>query len=185
MKENTPYWGTIDGWHQPGIYELYAKMISKFDNAVFVEHGTWVGRSAICMAERIKASGKKIEFYAIDFFEDCYLTLDGKKVGEQYFENIEPFKDIINTIVGSTHEVYTQFEDESIDFLFMDADHEYEALKKDIGLWYPKIKKGGIISGHDYDPDQWDGVCIAVDEIFPDAEITMASGGNIWLKHKL
>ena len=42
------------------------------------------------------------------------------------------------------------FEDESLDFIFIDGDHEFQAITNDIACWIKKIKKGGIISGHDY-----------------------------------
>lgn len=41
--------------------------------------------------------------------------------------------------------------DESLDFVFIDADHSYDGVKKDIKSWMPKLKRGGLISGHDYD----------------------------------
>lgn len=40
--------------------------------------------------------------------------------------------------------------DGSLDFVYLDARHDYESVKEDIGLWYPKVKQGGIIAGHDY-----------------------------------
>ena len=46
----------------------------------------------------------------------------------------------------------TQFEDESIDFVYIDGDHSYDFVKNDIAAWYPKVKQGGILSGHDYTP---------------------------------
>lgn len=61
------------------------------------------------------------------------------------------------------------FEDHSLDFVFIDADHSYEGCKADIEAWLPKIKKGGFISGHDYandDPKFNFGVKRAVDEMF-------------------
>lgn len=42
------------------------------------------------------------------------------------------------------------FPDEYFDFIYIDADHTYDAVKEDLQAWYPKIKKGGILSGHDY-----------------------------------
>jgi len=47
-------------------------------------------------------------------------------------------------------ESYKLFEDESIDFLFIDGDHKYETVKKELKFWYPKIKNGGTIGGHDF-----------------------------------
>jgi predicted O-methyltransferase YrrM len=43
------------------------------------------------------------------------------------------------------------FKDRSIDFLFLDTEHSYEHVKEEILAWYPKIKTGGIIAGHDFD----------------------------------
>lgn len=37
-----------------------------------------------------------------------------------------------------------------LDFVYIDGDHRYESVKKDIELYYPKIKKGGVLAGHDY-----------------------------------
>ena len=38
---------------------------------------------------------------------------------------------------------------EKLDFVYIDGNHAYEYVKKDIGLYYPKLKKGGVIGGHD------------------------------------
>jgi len=50
-----------------------------------------------------------------------------------------------------SEEAAPSFEDKSLDFVFIDAEHTYECVKQDINLWYPKVKSGGILSGHDYD----------------------------------
>jgi hypothetical protein len=42
------------------------------------------------------------------------------------------------------------FKDESLDFIYIDANHSYEAVKEDLERWFPKIKPGGIFAGHDY-----------------------------------
>ena len=43
-----------------------------------------------------------------------------------------------------------KFSDEFFDYVYIDANHSYEAVKEDIEHWYPKVKAGGYISGHDY-----------------------------------
>jgi hypothetical protein len=43
-----------------------------------------------------------------------------------------------------------QFTDQSLDFVYIDADHSYESCLADIDAWHPKIRVGGILSGHDY-----------------------------------
>ena len=55
-------------------------------------------------------------------------------------------------------------EDNSLDFVFIDADHSYEGCKADIQAWLPKLKPGGLLSGHDYDHPELPGVKQAVDE---------------------
>lgn len=42
------------------------------------------------------------------------------------------------------------FKDESLDFVYIDGNHDLMHAVEDICSWYPKVKKGGIVSGHDY-----------------------------------
>jgi len=43
-----------------------------------------------------------------------------------------------------------RFADESLDFIYIDANHSYGYVKEDIREWSKKVKKGGVVSGHDY-----------------------------------
>ena len=58
----------------------------------------------------------------------------------------------------------------SLDFVYLDARHDYESVKRDLELWYDKIRPGGIFAGHDYLdgdlPQGVFGVKSAVDEFF-------------------
>ena len=53
-------------------------------------------------------------------------------------------------VQGLSHEVATQFEDNTFDWIYVDALHTGEALIQDLNAWYPKVKSGGIISGDDF-----------------------------------
>lgn len=57
-----------------------------------------------------------------------------------------------------------QFQDESLDWVYIDANHGYDAIKEDLALWWPKVKKGGTLSGHDYAVRPSFGVVQAVNE---------------------
>ena len=56
------------------------------------------------------------------------------------------------------------FEDGELEFVFIDGEHCYEAAKADIEAWWPKIRAGGLLMGHDYDRQRFPGLCRAVDE---------------------
>ena len=77
------------------------------------------------------------------------------------------------------------FPDGYFDFVYIDADHTYEMVKKDVNLWLPLVKKGGIIGGHDYGfPDEvcrYGGVQKAVDECFETDRIKVYKNQGVWL----
>jgi predicted O-methyltransferase YrrM len=70
---------------------------------------------------------------------------------------------------GKSPEAAEWFPDHMFDFVFIDADHSFVAVVKDIISWRPKVKHGGLLCGHDYGVDA--GVAEAVDLFFPDREL--------------
>ncbi len=53
-------------------------------------------------------------------------------------------------IRGFSMDAVKNFEDESLDFVYIDANHDYKHVTEDIAEWSKKVRRGGIISGHDY-----------------------------------
>ena len=57
---------------------------------------------------------------------------------------------------------------ETFDFVYIDDDHSYDGIQRSFNAWFPKVRKGGIISGHDYAPahhkNDCDGVREFIDE---------------------
>lgn len=68
----------------------------------------------------------------------------------QTIENTKEYQDRSFMLRGFSNQMINLFENESLDFVYIDANHAYDFVKEDIELWYPKVKKGGIVSGHDY-----------------------------------
>lgn len=64
-------------------------------------------------------------------------------------ELLSPYKGC-EILRGDSLEVAKTIPDGSLDFVFIDADHAYHAVVKDVAAWAPKVRKGGIVSGHDY-----------------------------------
>jgi len=73
--------------------------------------------------------------------------------------------------------------DEYFDLVFIDADHRREGFTADIRAWFPKVKVGGILCGHDYGNPYWP-VKEIVDEIFGD-EIKIWKPFFVWATRKL
>ena len=69
-------------------------------------------------------------------------------------------------IRGLSEDVAKIISDGYFDIVFIDGDHRYEAVLKDIKLWTPKVRKGGWISGHDHIKKS-PGVIRAVAKSFP------------------
>jgi len=71
--------------------------------------------------------------------------------------------------------------DGALDFVFIDADHSYEGCSSDIAAWFPKVKPGGLISGHDYANNDYKfGPMVkrAVDEFVLANNLTLDLGEN-------
>jgi len=51
---------------------------------------------------------------------------------------------------ATSKEAAPQFADGALDFVFIDAQHHYAAVKEDLELWYPKVRQGGLLCGHDW-----------------------------------
>lgn len=166
------FYETLPGWAAFG--ELYVAMVSKAkDDALFVEVGSWLGRSAALMGVEIINSRKKIEFVCVDPWLDGGPDLKDTKyyrdlkhpVYETFLENTRPIRTVVTALRMVSLEAVKQFDDGSIDFLMLDGDHSYEAVRADIDAWLPKMRRTGVISGDDY---LWPGVKKAADETFGD-----------------
>lgn len=97
--------------------------------------------------------------YALKLFENGWK---GKIVGIDIWRDVEhmarAFKNLENTnsimIKSTSIEASKIFARNSLDWIYIDGDHTYEAVKNDLNNWYPKVRKGGIIAGHDYTSDE-------------------------------
>ena len=72
-----------------------------------------------------------------------------------------------------------EIENNSLDMIFIDADHRYKAVLDDLKHWYPKVRKGGIIAGHDYSINVF-SVMMAVWKYFGTADNIKVGKDNTW-----
>ena len=124
------------------------------DHAAIVEVGSWKGRSTVAMCEGLRA-GSGATLWAVDTFAgdpDVAETagpIDQEAIAAEFAKNTAGY-DCLRVIVADSVQAAAEFDDGSLDWVFIDADHSYAAVVADIAAWAPKLKPGGLLSGHDY-----------------------------------
>lgn len=117
-----------------------------------------------------------LKLYGVDpwlIYEGYRDHVSQDRLNEFYNETRERMKPFNFQIIRDfSINAANRLNDKVLDFVYIDARHDYESVKEDIRAWHPIVKKGGIVSGHDYidgvDNDRPDkpkyGVKKAVDE---------------------
>lgn len=158
--------------------KLYKSIVDKFPtNSRFVEVGSWKGKSSAFMCVEIANSNKNIEFFCVDTWAGSIEHQDHEDLDKLYLtflDNMKPVEKFYFPLKLTSKEASKKFKDESLDFVFIDASHEYEDVIEDLKIWFPKVKKGGILAGHDCYPNnpEWGGVHKAVKETFTNFTVT-------------
>lgn len=94
-----------------------------------------------------------IDCWMDDFGSDCkpgYFNEDGNIRFNQAQEMLKDHEGRVALFKSTSMESVDKFEDESIDFCYIDGDHSLFGIFEDVHAWTPKVKIGGIISGHDF-----------------------------------
>ena len=96
-------------------------------------------------------------------------------------ERLKKFGNRVDFLRESSTDASKKIDDNYLDLVFIDAEHTYDSLKKDIETWSPKVKNGGIISGHDYGHGNFPDVKRLVDEWCEDKNYELNLGdGYVW-----
>jgi len=165
------------GWFDEKDVKEYRRLFELLPNdSSVLELGCYRGRSLCSVADIIKK--KNIKVYVVDVFtgtaSEGFYENDYRWEFEKNIKDYNFTADITQMKTSKASEI---FKNEMFGLIFIDAGHTYSEIKEDIEKYLPKLKRGGIISGHDYIiyPD----VKRAVDLIFPDAIINH----NIWSRN--
>ena len=137
-------------------YEVLRDLIDIYGYTSFAEIGTlWCATSKYilknCNINRIVC----VDPYKFNI-TDYYGSFDHrdwtKESVTQMKKEAKEFakKEKVEFYFKSSKEASKEIEDNSLDMVYIDADHTYEGVKTDIESWYPKIRDGGMICGHDY-----------------------------------
>jgi len=144
-------------------YQVISKILNKIPpESIGVELGVWSGELSLYLLSIIK-NIKKI--YLIDPWK--------KYNNEEYIDSIndcdqEYYNCIYNCLIdnisknypkraevlrGISEDFENKFQDNSLNFIYIDANNLYDQVIKDIEIWYPKLKSGGILFGNNFIED--------------------------------
>jgi hypothetical protein len=189
----------IPGWFD--FADIYDEAIERArDGAVFVEVGAYLGRSSLYLASRIQQTGKKVRLYVVDRWDgwiydedeelqaerENEIPLEKEDVFRRFIRNVlrAGVEDVIFPLRMPSEQAAGLFEDGTLDLVFLDADHDYQAVRRDLEAWFPKVKRRGLLGGHDYLHPDFPGVRRAADEFFMEQELPLQIHGTSFLATK-
>jgi len=149
---STPRMGNIALTEQNSVRGLYS-LIKQFYKPDFkmVEVGSFEGISTLLFAGCVDT------VYSVDCYDYKVPPTGRIPEHDQLFVEAERMfiartKNVGNIIKikKTSVEAAKDFEDGSLDAVYIDAEHDEESVREDIRAWRPKIKRGGILSGHDF-----------------------------------
>jgi predicted O-methyltransferase YrrM len=133
--------------------EKLVKMVLR-EGIKIVEIGSWKGNSAAVLAKTVADCHGSV--FAVDHWLGSEDTTK-----PEYAEQVDVYSifkhnmtalgvwDTVHPLVMDSLTASQIFADGILDLVFIDGDHRYEAVRKDISAWLPKLKDGGILCGHD------------------------------------
>jgi hypothetical protein len=156
--------------HTIKIFENRNLMIESFPkNSVIAELGVFKGEFSKVIYDICKPS----KLYLVDMFSGTVGS--GDKDGEnfqhaQLEDELVKIQDYfqdknVDVLKSTTTDFLLSIEDESLDIVYIDADHSYRGVMTDLLLSWRKVKRNGLICGHDYVRDQYNhDAKIAIDD---------------------
>jgi len=132
-------------------WDVLTRIIREHGYGVGAEIGILRGR----MLNELLTDNPDLRMYAVDI----EITPEAERVFRFHRARVIPLR-------GDSVEMAAEVMDGMLDFAFIDADHSEDAVSRDIAAWLPKVRSGGILTGHDYDNPLHVGVKPAVDAEF-------------------
>lgn len=199
----------IQGWFEfESVYDFLVRNTPQ--NGTFIECGAWRGRSSayLCDATMSPLLQDPARFpsphdtlttiqypkfipWIVDSWEgstnepDMLRTLSTNNIYEEFLANMQGrkyyhLKQESLVAADLLHKSLSPHCPMFIDTVFIDMDHSYESVKRDLSIWYPLVKRNGWLGGHDY--GIFPGVARAVDEFFHPRKVLVMD--HCWLIQK-
>lgn len=161
------------GSYIDGLHDLCQFLIGECpDITTMAEIGSFAGESASIFIQYFKIVNCVDIWEPILIVNGVISNIISKKDEPNIYTNAEKNFDMlfgsnknIIKIKDRSENACKRFENNSLDFVYIDADHSYESVQQDIVFWLPKVKKNMFFGGHDYS-SSFVGVVKAVNEKF-------------------
>lgn len=140
--DTLPFKGWGHHWNRRDLHKIFAKL----GYTKGAEIGVASGKHARQMFETVP----DLHLYLVDPWTE-YFRYKQELCDKRYQNAVTNMESYNATIMRMTSlEASQQVEDGSLDFVYIDADHRFDAVMMDIILWAPKVRRDGIVAGHDY-----------------------------------
>ena len=149
----------------------FSKILDKLGYIIGAEVGVWQAEYAIVL---LNNNSTIKTLHLIDPWTAVGMTrttTTGDEAFNKAIDNLESYKGRYVIHKGLSKDIHDEFEDRTLDFLYLDASHDYDNVKQDLNWWVPKVKKGGLFFGHDYNNRGYKKVKKAVDEYFGEENV--------------
>lgn len=136
----------ILGTRHKDLLEIFRDLDFRKGAEIGVEQGVF--------AEEICKTNPQLTLFCVDpwqAYEGYFEHTEQEKLDNFHDETVKRLAPYSAKIIREHSEVaYKQFEDSSLDFVYIDGNHEYFYVAQDLHFWIPKVKPGGIVAGHDF-----------------------------------
>lgn len=185
----TERYGKIFYHHYP--YETIAKIIRENNFKSYAEVGVWQGKTLFNIAKMYPGTHCiGIDPFTPSSYKNYHHCDKMAKQSKDQFSKIE-YKvkwtasnySNVELMVKTSIQASKQIKDNTIDMVFIDGNHDYNNTSMDIKAWLPKVKKGGVLCGHDYNTKHF-AVIKAVDKCLGCDNVLIIEGSSMWVYRK-
>ena len=135
---------------RPSMERLKEK---KKKNLIGAEIGVWKGNNAFDILTNLDIKKLYLVDPYVPYLETSHTFLDGNGEAEETkktaINKLQPFEGKTVWHFLTSMEAVKQIEDNSLDFVYIDGNHQYEYVRDDVQEWTKKVKTGGLVCGHD------------------------------------
>ena len=187
------------------IFAVYDEAVATAPpHSILIECGSFWGKSAVYLAEAARTADKDLSVFCIDLWDmrphnnpslfdksQSNGHIEPRIHAEHHDSLFETFAHFVDASglspnplrimrMNSLDAAMLFYDHPDVHFVYLDDDHEYEHVLKELTLWSPCVRSGGIIAGHDA-TEEFSGVMRAVHEYFDPMRKRVDLQGKSWI----